>query len=102
MSRTASPPDRSTVAVPPVETNSHFNRTRPVAKSTRPVLLETDNSAIGMRFSSAPKQMKESVNDAGRQVNSGALVRHRQRGHDPSECVDVPQVHDFGRRVTVS
>src|SRR4051794_17153989 len=49
--RTSRPPSRSAVAVPPVETSSTPRFARPRAKSTTPVLLETDSSARLMRTS---------------------------------------------------
>src|SRR5437762_11146371 len=47
-SRTFTPAVRSALAVPPVETRSQPSATRPLAKSTRPVLSETDSSAVGI------------------------------------------------------
>src|SRR6266513_4830545 len=47
-SRTLMPAERRAVAVPPVEMRSQPSPTRPLAKSTRPVLSETESSAVGI------------------------------------------------------
>ena len=51
MLRTSSPAATSSRAVPPVEINSTPSSTRPRAKSTIPVLSETDSSARATRTS---------------------------------------------------
>ena len=51
MPRTSRPASRSAVAVPPVETSSTPRSASPRAKSTIPVLSETDSSARWMRTS---------------------------------------------------
>src|SRR4051794_12321588 len=51
IARTSKPPSRSAAAVPPVEMSSTPRLARPRAKSTTPVLLETDRSARFTRTS---------------------------------------------------
>src|SRR6185437_15016200 len=47
-SRTGTPASRSALAVPPVEISPQPSLLRPLAKSMRPVLSETESKAVGI------------------------------------------------------
>src|SRR5258706_1348250 len=101
MSETARPASRSALAVPPVEISTTPCRARPLAKSTRPVLSETESNArrmsvmrrlagiTGLRPVLSPPPPKEKCQtDAGGQgIEDGdmemqvLLVNHDVAGH---------------------
>src|SRR5258706_14285774 len=58
-SRTLTPAARNALAVPPVEMRSQPRVTKPLAKSTRPVLSETESSAVGISGSNAGFELLE-------------------------------------------
>src|SRR3954464_3381875 len=58
-SRTLTPAERRAFAVPPVESRSQPRSVRALAKSTRPVLSDTERSAVGISGSNSGFQLLE-------------------------------------------
>src|SRR3954469_7163788 len=104
MARTVSPAAVSSLAVPPVETISIPSSARPRAKSTIPVLSETDSSARWIRTS--PGCVTAAGPSSGGTIASdddaarvGGVERHRTAGDQPDRLGEQLVLDRLQRRV---